>query len=54
MLGLRTREGVPASILPKAALEKLTRAGLIAVNDDRAAVTEAGADVLNAVILALM
>ncbi|MBO4886320.1 MAG: radical SAM family heme chaperone HemW [Clostridia bacterium] len=54
MLGLRTREGVPASILPAAALEKLTRAGLIAVNDDRAAVTEAGADVLNAVILALM
>ena len=54
MLGLRTREGVPAFLLPAAPLEKLARAGLMHIEDGRAAVTEAGADVLNAVILELM
>lgn len=51
MLGLRTREGVDASLLPREKLDRLVKAGLMAVKGGRAAVTEAGADVLNAVIL---
>ncbi len=54
MLGLRTREGVEAALLPADRLEKLRGAGLMAVENGRARVTEAGADVLNAVILALI
>ena len=54
MLGLRTREGVDAAILPEARLARLCGAGLMAVEDGRARVTEAGADVLNAVILELV
>ena len=47
MLGLRTREGVEAALLPQDALGRLVSAGLMR----REGVTEAGADVLNAVIL---
>ena len=54
MLGLRTKYGVPAEILPKKALDRLTRGGLMAVENGRARVTQAGSDVLNAVILELI
>ena len=54
MLGLRTKYGVPAEILPKRALERLARGGLMAVENGRARVTQAGSDVLNAVILELI
>ncbi len=54
MLGLRTKYGVPAEILPKRALERLVRGGLMAVENGRARVTQAGSDVLNAVILELI
>ena len=54
MLGLRTREGVEASLLPREKLARLTAAGLMRVAEGRARVTEAGADVLNAVILELV
>ena len=54
MLGLRTREGVEAALLPGDKLSRLTAAGLMRVEDGRAMVTQAGADVLNAVILELI
>ena len=54
MLGLRTREGVEAALLPPDKLDKLARQGLMAVESGKARVTARGADVLNAVILALM
>ena len=54
MLGLRTREGVEASLLPEERLARLCGAGLMAVENGRARVTEKGADVLNAVILELV
>ncbi|MBR0464964.1 MAG: radical SAM family heme chaperone HemW [Clostridia bacterium] len=54
MLGLRTREGVRADILPPKALSRLVRQGLMTVRDGRARVTEDGADVLNAIILELI
>ncbi|MBR3503967.1 MAG: radical SAM family heme chaperone HemW [Clostridia bacterium] len=54
MLGLRTREGVEAALLPPDRLARLCGAGLMAVDGGRARVTEAGADVLNAVILELV
>ena len=54
MLGLRTREGVSASLLPPEKLNALVAGGLMRVADGRARVTERGADVLNAVILELI
>ena len=54
MLGLRTKYGVPAEILPKGALERLVRGGLMTIEGGRARVTQAGSDVLNAVILELI
>lgn len=54
MLGLRTKYGVPAEILPAKTLDRLVRGGLMAVENGRARVTQAGSDVLNAVILELI
>ena len=54
MLGLRTREGVAAALLPPDRLARLCGANLMAVENGRARVTEAGADILNAVILELV
>jgi len=54
MLGLRTREGVDATLLPASRLDRLVSSGLMRLSGGRAAVTEAGADVLNAVILELV
>ena len=54
MLGLRTREGVDAALLPPDKLDQLARQGLMTVENGKARVTARGADVLNAVILALM
>lgn len=54
MLGLRTKNGVPAAILPKKTLERLVRGGLMTAENGRARVTQAGGDVLNAIILELI
>ena len=51
MLGLRTKYGVPAGMLPEKALSRLVRGGLMVVENGRARITQAGGDVLNAVIL---
>ena len=54
MLGLRTKYGVPAAILPKKTLDRLVRGGLMSAENGRARVTQAGGDVLNAIILELI
>ncbi len=54
MLGLRTKYGVPAEILPKKTLDRLVRGGLMTAENGRACVTQAGGDVLNAIILELI
>ena len=54
MLGLRTKYGVPADILPQKALYRLVSGGLMTIVNGRARVTQAGSDVLNAIILELI
>ncbi len=54
MLGLRTKYGVPAEILPKKTLDRLVRGGLMTAENGRVCVTQAGGDVLNAIILELI
>lgn len=54
MLGLRTKYGVPVEILPKKTLDRLVRGGLMTAENGRACVTQAGSDVLNAIILELI
>ncbi len=54
MLGLRTREGVEASLLPSARLQALIDGGFMRLEGSRARITQAGSDVLNAVILELL
>ena len=56
MLGLRTREGIPRSLLPdhEAAVRELTGAGLLEESEGRIRATQAGMDVLNALILRLI
>ena len=55
MLGLRTCRGIPARVLKnQSAVNRLLAAGLIRVRDGFVSVTEAGADVLNAIIVELI
>lgn len=54
MLGLRTRRGVRMDILPEDKLKPLIQAQLMTCENGYARVTAQGADVLNAVILALI